>query len=715
MNDKLPDFIRFGRAVCGDLGQAEQREWWLGNGLGAYAAGTVAGTLTRRYHGLLIAPVYPPLGRWLVFAKADAALLDGDREIPLFSNRWGGGAINPEGHVHLQSFHLHGRMPVWRYALGDRVIEQRIWLEPGANTVYVAYRLEAADTPLKGGAKPGDFRLRVRLLVNARDHHVNMTPGGFTPQVEMVEDHLHVICPDRFTLRFQAPGGALKPEWDWIENFDLPVERERGLPDRDAHLCVGQAVLTLHPGVWVGVVASLHDNASTDLDAALQRFLDREATLLDRARQSLQIPPNPPLQKGGGEAGGISPPDWIEQLALAADSFLFARPLPDLPDGESVIAGYPWFGDWGRDTMIALPGLTLATGRLDSARRILLTFARFVDQGMLPNVFPGAGETPDYNTVDAGLWYFEAWRAYLEASNDWPVLAEVFPVLADMIDWHVRGTRYRIGMDPADGLIHAGEPGVQLTWMDAKVGDWVVTPRIGKPVEINALWYNALNIMVDFAGRLEQPSAPYVGTGRQGPARVPAVYPSRRRRPVRRAGQPGWGRSHPTPQSDLRRQPAPQPARPRNPADRGARLRAGIADLLRSAFPGARSSRLPPLLPRWGLGTRWQLSPGAGLGLAAGPLRAGRASRAWRRGGGPGPAGGCGDRIWRNGPGARSARITAPTAKPGNISTTTSPAPASIAGTRMAWAASATNSSGCASPSPCGTAATRSSRNGRSA
>ena len=194
---------------------------------------------------------------------------------------------------------------------------------------------------------------------------------------------------------------------------------------------------------------------------------------------------------------------------LAAGRFQLARPQPGLPDGESVIAGYPWFGDWGRDTMIALPGLTLATGRFDSARRILRTFARFVDQGMLPNVFPGAGETPDYNTVDAGLWYFEAWRAYLEASGDWPVLTEVFPVLADMIDWHVRGTRYRIGMDATDGLLHAGEPGVQLTWMDAKVGDWVVTPRIGKPVEINALWYNALNIMADFAERLGQPSASY--------------------------------------------------------------------------------------------------------------------------------------------------------------------------------------------------------------
>ena len=513
MSDKLPDFIRFGRAICGHLGQAERREWWLGNGLGAYAAGTVAGTVTRCYHGLLIAPVEPPLGRWLVFSKADATLLDGDREIPLFSNRWSGGAVVPEGHAQLESFHLHGRMPVWRYALGERVIEQRIWLEPGTNTVYVAYRLESADTG-------EDLRLQVRLLVNARDHHVSMAPGGFTPQVEKAGEQLHLICPDRFTLRFQAVDGQFQTAWDWIENFDLPVERERGLPDRDAHLCVGHALLRLRPGRWVGIAASLHDNASADLNAALQRFFDREHALLDRARKSLQIPPTPPLSKGGGEAGGISaPPDWIEQLALAADSFLFARPLPDLPGGESVIAGYPWFGDWGRDTMIALPGLTLATGRFDSARRILLTFARFVDQGMLPNVFPGAGETPDYNTVDAGLWYFEAWRAYLETSGDWAVLAEVFPVLAEMIGWHVRGTRYRIGMDAADGLIHAGEPGVQLTWMDAKVGDWVVTPRIGKPVEINALWYNALAVMAGFAERLGQPSVTYTelaATVRQG-------------------------------------------------------------------------------------------------------------------------------------------------------------------------------------------------------
>ncbi|MCP5426303.1 MAG: glycogen debranching enzyme family protein [Gammaproteobacteria bacterium] len=483
MNQALPDFIRFGRAVCGDLGQAERREWWLGNGLGAYAAGTVAGTLTRCYHGLLIAPVHPPLGRWLVFSKADATLLDGDREVPLFSNRWGDGAVVPEGHVQIESFHLHGRMPVWRYVLGDRAIEQRIWLEPGANTVHVAYRLEAADADR-------DWRLRVRLLVNARDHHASMAPGGFTPRVEPAGESLQVICPDHFILRFQATDGQFQTAWEWLENFDLPVERERGLPYRDAHLCIGQALLTLSPGRWVGITASLHEDAANDLDAALSRVFERDGRLLARARSQHAAPA----------------PDWIEQLVLAADSFLFARPLPEMPDGESVIAGYPWFGDWGRDTMIALPGLTLATGRFDSARRILLTFARFVDRGMLPNVFPGAGETPDYNTVDAGLWYFEAWRSYLEASDDWAALGGIFPVLVYMIDWHARGTRYGIGRDPADGLLRAGEPGMQLTWMDAKVGDWVVTPRLGKPVEINALWYNALAIMCDFAKRLQRPS-----------------------------------------------------------------------------------------------------------------------------------------------------------------------------------------------------------------
>ena len=481
MTGELPDFIRCGRALCGDLAQAERREWWLANGLGGYAAGTVAGTLTRRYHGLLIAPVRPPLDRRLAFAKADATLVDGDREIPLFGNRWAGGVVHPSGYVHLESFQLEGRMPVWRFAVGDIVLEQRIWLEPGANTTYVAWRLASVDAGR-------DLRLRVRLLVNGRDHHSRTRMDEFQPVLEAPDPARRRVRTPDFTLRFWAVGGVIVDGASWFENFDLPVEHERGLAHRDHHLCLGEAMLTLRPGVWTGVVASLHEEVSLDFETALRRFLGREVELLAQAEARV------PELRGA--------PDWVRQLALAADSFLFGRPLPDMPDGESVIAGYPWFGDWGRDTMIALPGLTLATGRSEIARRILLTFARFADRGMLPNLFPAAGEPLAYNTTDAALWYVEAWRAYLEASADAETLATAFPVLQEIIAWHATGTRYGIGLDEADGLLRAGEPGTQLTWMDAKIGDWVVTPRVGKPVEINALWYNALRSVAGFARQL---------------------------------------------------------------------------------------------------------------------------------------------------------------------------------------------------------------------
>ncbi len=486
----MPQLVRFGRDICGDLAQAERREWWLANGLGAYAAGTIAGTLTRRYHGLLIAPVNPPLGRCLVFAKADATLIDGEREYPLFANRWRDGAVSPEGYVHIESFRLEGRMPVWRFAIGDVTIEQRIWMEHGANTTYVAFRvLRGADDPQR------PLQLRINLLINARDHHVSARPWDFNPVIEGDDTELRVRHANWFTLYLKSRGGVMQARHDWFENFDLPVERGRGLPDWDNHLCVGEALLDLDDGEWVGLVASLDPSASIYLHEALRRFVARDTGQLKRVK--VQLPEM------------FSAPDWVDQLVLAADSFVFARPLDTVPDGESVIAGYPWFGDWGRDTMIALPGLALATGRFDTAARILRTFARFVDRGMLPNVFPGSGETPEYNTVDAALWYIEAWRAYFDTTGDRSALAEVFPVIADIIDWHVRGTRYGIRVDEADGLLTAGEPGVQITWMDAKVGDWVVTPRIGKPVEINALWFNALSVMAGFADVLKQPSDQY--------------------------------------------------------------------------------------------------------------------------------------------------------------------------------------------------------------
>lgn len=478
--------VSLSREVCNDLAQAEAREWWLADGLGGYAGGTVAGTLTRRYHGLLVAPAHPPLGRMLLLAKADATVVDGAQDYPLFANRWAGGVMSPPRPATIASFELDGRRPVWRFEAGAALVEQRIWMEPGAHVTYVAFRL--------CGAAPG-CRLRLVLLANARDHHHATAAHSLDAAIELEGSTVAVRFHDGPALHLALPGADIELRHDWYHDFELAAERERGLADRDNHLCVAHASLELREDAWCGLIASLGPARDHDLQAALNRAAAHESARLQAAHDH-----DPALHDA---------PPGLGQLVLAADSFVIARPLDDEPEGLSVIAGYPWFGDWGRDTMIALPGLTLATGRADAALRILRTFARFVDRGMLPNVFPGRGETPEYNTVDAALWYFEAWRAYVEATQDRAALRRVYPLLQDMIDWHLRGTRYGIGRDSADGLLHAGEPGLQLTWMDAKVGDWVVTPRIGKPVEVNALWFNALASMAGFARLLRKASSGY--------------------------------------------------------------------------------------------------------------------------------------------------------------------------------------------------------------
>lgn len=477
--------IRFPRAICGDLGQAERREWWIANGLAAYAGGTIAGSLTRRYHGLLIAPVASPLGRRLLLAKADATAFAGSRAWPLFTNRWKSGAISPAGHVRIGSFHLDCSVPVWRYEIEDRQIEARIWMEPGAHTTYAAWRLLP-----DAGAPENGFSLRLTLLANNRDHHGTMQVGGFDPEIRVQGDNL-LVTDAGLSLSIRAPGGSVAPKRDWYRDFDLPVERERGLDATDNHLCVGEATVPLVAGQWCGIVTSLEPDPPSNLAAALARRLNHDRAIVANALAS--------------SARMRHAPSWIARLALSADAFVFSRPIANPAEGKSVIAGYPWFGDWGRDTMISLPGLTLATGRPEIALRILRTFAGFVSEGMLPNLFPGAGDQPEYNTADASLWFFEAWRAYFAETEDENALGEVFPVLSDMIEWHERGTRYGIGMDSTDSLLKAGVPGIQLTWMDVKIGDWVVTPRVGKAVEINALWYNALRIMSAFAARLGKP------------------------------------------------------------------------------------------------------------------------------------------------------------------------------------------------------------------
>ncbi len=449
--------IQFGREVCGDLEAAESREWLVTNGIGGYASGTIAGGMTRRYHGLLIAALQPPVGRMHLVAGLDEIVRCGGAEFALATHLWASGAVEPKGFQQIEAFRLDGTIPVWTYAPGDARLEKRVWMQQGTNTTYVQYTLLEGSAPIE---------MELKALVNYRDFH------------------------------------ALTHAGDWRMRVDrdcfLAAERERGLDDREDHLFAALFRAKLRAGESVTIVLTTEEKAA----------LDAEASRVQRAAHETKIAAAWNAESKAISAGS---PEWLSQLALAADQFIVTRALPDEPDGRSVIAGYHWFGDWGRDTMIALPGLTLATGRPEVARQILFAFAKYVDAGMVPNNFPDAGGKPAYNTVDAALWSFEAVRQYFAATRDMQTLQKVFPVLAGMIDAHVKGTRYQIHVDPSDGLLYAGEAGVQLTWMDAKIGDWVVTPRTGKAVEINALWINALETMTQFARVLKISSDGYVG------------------------------------------------------------------------------------------------------------------------------------------------------------------------------------------------------------
>lgn len=480
--------IAFGREICGDLGAAERREWLVTNGLGGYASGTVAGLVTRRYHGLLVAALTPPLGRTLMVAKLDEIAEYAGQEFPLATNRWRDGTVAPHGYEHIEHFRLEGTTPVWTYACADALVEKRLWMRPGENTTYVHYQLERG---------PGPLTLAIKTLVNYRDFHGTTHAQGWRMRIDSVVRGLRIVAYDgAMPFHVFADRADIAPAHEWYVGFDLARERERGLDDREDHLHAGTFRARLSPGESLTLVLSTETRPALDGAAALQARRAYEDELISRWQAACPAPAKPA-------------PAWVRHLVLAADQFVVSRPTADDPDGRSIIAGYHWFGDWGRDTMISLPGLALVTGRPEIARSILRTFARFVDRGMLPNVFPDAGTIPEYNTVDGALWYVEAVRAHHAATGDDALLRTLFPVLADIVGWHRKGTRYGIRVDPADGLLYAGEPGVQLTWMDAKVGEWVVTPRIGKPVEINALWYNALRAMAEFARRLRKPADEY--------------------------------------------------------------------------------------------------------------------------------------------------------------------------------------------------------------
>ncbi len=488
--------LDLGREICCDLCAAERREWLVTNSIGGYASGTVSGVLTRRYHGLLIAALRPaaglywgPVGRMLLLTKIDETVVYEARAYPLYVDRWVGGSVEPAGFHHLERFHLEGTTPVWSYVFGDALLEKRVWMQPGANTTYVRYDLRRGGEPVI---------LRAQAIVNCRDHHASTRAGEWEMQVNLEPRGLYLAAGEGgVSFRLHSDRMQVVPQCKWLPGYFLRVENDRGQEPVDDNLAVGVFEGVLAPDERLILVASTEAEPNLDGIAAYAERRAYEEQLLLQARRRHFAPDRPAL----------------EHLVLAADQFIVRRALPGDPApsaecparGRSVIAGYPWFADWGRDTMISLPGLTLVTGRPEVAAQVLRTFAHYVSDGMLPNRFPDEGQVPEYNTVDATLWYFEALRAYHAEARDEALLRELFPVLEEIVDWHVRGTRYRIRVDPADGLLCAGEPGVQLTWMDAKVEDWVVTPRTGKPVEVNALWYNALRIMAEFARLLGEP------------------------------------------------------------------------------------------------------------------------------------------------------------------------------------------------------------------
>ncbi len=471
--------VSFGPEICNDLAGAEQREWLVTNGIGGFASGTIAGSATRRYHGLLIAALKPPAGRTLLVGGLDETVNVDGNCYALATHRWVSGAIAPQGHLAIQSFRLDGLIPVWTYSIGSALIAKRFWMSYGENTAFAQYTLLESASPVD---------LELKVLVNYRDFHSATHAGDWRMRVEPAENGVCVAAFEGAVPFYVRCGQATcEPQHIWYRNFYFSIEHERGLDDREDQLYAALFRAKLEKGQDLTIVLSTERGVSLDGAAALKKENKRERDVLAAASTLLR-----------GSAVESSP-SWLQQLVLAADQFLVKRSVPGQPDGKTVIAGYHWFGDWGRDTMIVLPGFTLATGRPEIARQVLLAFSQLVDAGMLPNNFPDSGEAPGYNTIDATLWYFEAIRQYFAATEDLGTLQKLFPALASIIDAQVKGTRYNIHVDPEDGLLYGGGPGVQLTWMDAKIADWVVTPRTGKPVEINALWINALESMAQFA------------------------------------------------------------------------------------------------------------------------------------------------------------------------------------------------------------------------
>ncbi|HSS19517.1 MAG TPA: amylo-alpha-1,6-glucosidase [Pyrinomonadaceae bacterium] len=471
--------IKVEQETCRNVEMALSREWLETNGIGGFSSSTIIGLNTRRYHGLLTAATKPPVGRMVLLSKLEETLIIDDRRYELSANQYPG-VVHPQGFNYQSGFRLDP-FPVFAYEVEGLKLEKSVFMVQGENTTVISYKI----TNTEGTQADSLLSLEIRPLLAFRDYHgTTHENSAFNSHFE-VENGMTTVRPysDLPALYLAHDPAAVDPNGFWYRNFQYAVEQERGLDFAEDLFSPCSFTFDLTTRGNVDVIASTEVCDVTKAEAYRKAELERRALL-------------------GAKSEPVEANQLLNSLMTAADQFIVARERC-----KTVIAGYHWFADWGRDTMIALPGLTLATGHAEIAKSILAEFANHVDQGMLPNRFPDAGETPEYNTVDATLWFFEAVRSLLQYTNDYEfVRANFYTVLTDIIAWHVKGTRYQIHVDD-DGLLYSGEPGVQLTWMDAKVGDWVVTPRQGKPVEIQALWYNALRVMEHLADKFNDTKA----------------------------------------------------------------------------------------------------------------------------------------------------------------------------------------------------------------
>jgi predicted glycogen debranching enzyme len=446
---------------------ARSLEWLETNGLGGYASSTVSGAHSRRYHGLLVASLKPPVERRVVLSKLDETIITGEKRYDLGTNQYPG-AIHPKGHTLLQKFE-RGLFPQFVYQVGGVKVQKTIAAIHGENTTVILYEVLEAD---------GEFKMELLPLSSFRDFHwLSKGNEGILHDATFQSGIFRTKnYHDSSDLFISVPGSEFSFKRNWYYNFEYAVEQYRGLEFREDLFTHGNFTVPLKEGSRLGVIVSTEN---PDRKNAFDLF-EKEK----RRRLTITTP--------------FAHHEKMEMLALAADQFIVKRGQ----DLKTIVAGYHWFSDWGRDTMIALPGLCLATRRFEDAKKILKAFAESVSEGMLPNRFPDQGENPEYNTVDASLWFFSSIYQYYRHTNDKEFVSTLIPVLENIIAWHFKGTRYNIHVDQ-DGLLSAGQDGVQLTWMDAKVGDWVVTPRKGKAVEINALWYNAICIISELKKEIE--------------------------------------------------------------------------------------------------------------------------------------------------------------------------------------------------------------------